>query len=351
MKSLLRYYAKKRIPVLSIVVFIALVISVAITATTAMVVRFRTDRGVVEYVSNTYLYYLTTMMAIFATLIPIYEFSFKMRKNSIDLFYSLPVKRNKLYIAKYLIGMVELFIIFTVCFIYVFIFAAISVNGRDVEFHIVYYVPYYFTILGLGFLLYNFIAFFYTRGNSAFDGILLTLLSVFAVTLVASFVYAIIGKIQEPRYHPYTGQAFNFTAYSLIYHLTSIYSTLLTKSVSHPTPTVYLPSFITMLIVFVALVPLFFILNNSKKAEDTGDINTEWYLYKTFIPLYIICIYATITAHPFYMILVPVAGYVGYVINNRSFKIKKWDIIFLASSTLIGAVIGILMTTDITISI
>ena len=54
MKSLLRYYAKKRIPVLSIVVFIALVISVAITATTAMVVPILPNNydGDIRYINS-----------------------------------------------------------------------------------------------------------------------------------------------------------------------------------------------------------------------------------------------------------------------------------------------------------
>ena len=349
MKSLFLYYLKKRIPTLLIFGFITLLITVVITATTVMAHRvILHNGGTSTYVSSTHLFYLSTLLVILASIIPIYEFAFKMRKTSVDLFYSLPIKRTKLYTTKYLIGLLELFILFTFNFLYVLIFASINMAQYDVTFKLIYFLPYYFSMLGLGFLLYNWVSFFFTRGNTILDGIILTILSIFVVTLLASFAYAIKNKIESPEYRVYTGEAFNFTAYSLVYNVTSIFDSLV-KANYKGELTLHLVSFVVMMVVSISFVPLFFILNNKKKAEDTADINKEWYLYKLFIPLYIICIYSTISTHPFYMILVPIAGYVGYVINNRSFLIKKYDLILLISSTLIGAIGGILMNVYISI--
>ena len=53
-----------------------------------------------------------------ATIIPIYEFGFKMNKISIDQMYSLPIKREKLYLSRFIIGFLEIIIPLAVSFIY-----------------------------------------------------------------------------------------------------------------------------------------------------------------------------------------------------------------------------------------
>jgi hypothetical protein len=52
--------------------------------------------------------FITIMACILCTIIPVIEFSFKMSKISIDQMYSLPIKREKLYMAKFISGFIEI---------------------------------------------------------------------------------------------------------------------------------------------------------------------------------------------------------------------------------------------------
>ena len=346
MKNLFLYYIKKRWIVLLIATFLTLLVSIVVMANSDI---FRTYYNGSVSLNNTGIIYLSVVVAVFASLIPIYEFTFKMRKNSIDLFYSLPVKRYKLFLTKYLIGLLELFIIFTVSFIYVLIFVIISYNKNKeilitygIQFNIIYYLPYYFSILAIGALLFTWVSFFYTRGNTVFDGLLLTALSVFVLMIA---VWAFEYTLSIFKYHfgdekyRYNSTFIYYTAYSPIVYITQVYERLV-KGYNGAS---YWTSFIVMSCISIALIPLFLILNNNKKAEDTSDIVSEWYLYKLFIPVYIIGLYTIMPLNAFYLVIIPIVGYVAYVINNRHFKIKVSDLITLAASSGVGIILCVVL--------
>ena len=99
-------------------------------------------------------------------------------------------------------------------------------------------------------------------------------------------------------------------------------------------------SFIIMPLLSSLLVPLFFIINNKKKAEDTMDITSTWYTYDLFIPLYVLCFLVTTYKSIIIKVVAIISGYIGYVIKNRDFKIKKKDLITLVVSALVGIIIA-----------
>lgn len=347
MKNLFLYYLKKRIPSLAIVAFLTLVIGIVVTVTTR--VSFMSDYNqnktyCMESVVSASIVFLTVMMCIFATIIPIYEFSFKMRKNSVDLFYSLPVKRYKLYLVKYLIGIIELFVIFSVSFIYILIFNLIVSNSLGVSIDAVYFIPYYFSSLGLTILLFSWFSFVYTRGNTIFDGILYMVLSVFMVSIIVGAGNNIVNKFSSNNYYI---NIYSYTPYSLFVVTVRNFSNYI-KYPGFSTPIVNLSQLLVTIILSIAFLVLFFILNNLKKAEDTSDVSKEWYTYRLLIPLYIIglCVITSsisLGMNAFFLVIIGISGYVGYVIFNRSFKIKINDLIALGSAFTAGVILSILM--------
>ena len=95
--------------------------------------------------------------------------------------------------------------------------------------------------------------------------------------------------------------------------------------------------------VSVIFAVLFFVLNVKKKAEDTSDVSTEWYTYKLLMPVYTLGLYLIVPYTLFYAVLIAIAAYVGYVIFNRSFKLRIPDLIVMCSCIFAGTAFSIMM--------
>ena len=96
MINLTKYYIKKRLPLLIIITSLTIVSTIVFLATSRFVTAF--DNNHQKYISQSGMGFTTIIMLLLVLFFPIYEFMFKMKRNSCDLFYSLPVKRNKLYL-------------------------------------------------------------------------------------------------------------------------------------------------------------------------------------------------------------------------------------------------------------
>lgn len=333
MKNLFLYYLKKRLMVLAIFSSLILITCVIITLNNPFTIVWYANGNKQTMINTTYSNNLVAIIFIFATIIPIYEFSFKMQKNSVDLFYSLPIKRYKLYLVKYLIGLIELFILFTIAFIYIYIFVSIKSTTVDVEFDKTYYIIFYFIFLFLGIILYSWISFFFTRGNTIIDGIVISVLSVFVVAIIAgSIIY--ICKTDGGMNTVYS--SVDFTPYSAIITFKNSFDYLIKNSHRTLPYKEIMISEILIPAMGVIFIPLFFILNNNKKAEDTSDISNEWYTYRLLIPIYIIGLFILCQNQLVYDMFIIIFGYVGYVIYNRTFKIKKSDLITFIATVALG---------------
>ena len=82
---------------------------------------------------------LSTVMielCILCIVAPILMYSFKMNKRSVDAFYSLPIKREKIYLVKTLVGLLLVLIPYTLSYWLGFL----SVVVRENHYHLVYFV-------------------------------------------------------------------------------------------------------------------------------------------------------------------------------------------------------------------
>lgn len=122
------------------------------------------------YVSPPELYLgnLSTALGILAVFIPIFLFSYKMNKRSVDMHFSLPIGRTKILVANFLVGLILLYGSFTVAFWLGFAVAAVKIR----RLHLIFYLCQYLASLIPAFVLYAVSAFLFTRANTVADGVI-----------------------------------------------------------------------------------------------------------------------------------------------------------------------------------
>lgn len=279
--------------------------------------------------------FITIMACILCTIIPVIEFSFKMSKISIDQMYSLPIKREKLYIAKFISGFIEILIPVSV----VFIFCLLKVLFSNHMYETIYFLPYFVCLILFMFFLYSTITFFFTRGNTVIDGIINIVLIIFVVELFSSTIDSLLwGNI---RNYFDSGSCYLYSPISII---SELFDNKLSAEAINKLHTMYdeyyytervtlttyeIVSVIIFILIGIASTILFVVLNKKDKAEDSMQVSNSWFSYKVFIPVYmsLISLLMMDGSELIGFVFLFVGTYIAYVIYRRSLKIKKWDII------------------------
>ena len=279
--------------------------------------------------------FITIMACILCTIIPVIEFSFKMSKISIDQMYSLPIKREKLYMAKFISGFIEILIPVSV----VFIFCLLKVLFSNHMYETIYFLPYFVCLILFMFFLYSTITFFFTRGNTVIDGIINIVLIIFVVELFSSTIDSLLwGNI---RNYFDSGSCYLYSPISII---SELFDNKLSAEAINKLHTMYdeyyytervtlttyeIVSVIIFILIGIASTILFVVLNKKDKAEDSMQVSNSWFSYKVFIPVYmsLISLLMMDGSELIGFVFLFVGTYIAYVIYRRSLKIKKWDII------------------------
>ena len=343
MKNMFKYYLKKRLPLFTIILGISLIITIVFIFSFNFIREYQiTDGTRVKTINSTGMIYLTTILLILCIFYPIYEFSFKMKRTSCDLFYSLPIKRNRLFITKYLLGLGQILLIFLINFIIIMITGIIVFSNKDFynsslkemyNFNAGYYFMYFGIMLILSTLLYSWNTFFFTRCNTIVDGVINMFISsivlasaIFGVVTFLSKINGIDSSIFKSIY------PMDYANFVSLYGLTIQIEDLASSGKFYLS---IVSIIITWTLCAIALV-LFIILSKNEKAEDTGDVSNSYFSYKVFIPIFIISLLMSSTNLVFIAIII--GGYIGYVIFNKNFKLKKNDWIAYAISVGVGII-------------
>lgn len=108
-----------------------------------------------------------------AILIPMQNFTYRMKKRSVDLYYSLPLSHTKILFVRFIFGIIELYFIYTVAY---WLGALTVIAHFAEEIQAIYYVPQYFASILPLYFLYAISSFTFTRANAAGDGLAFTVL-------------------------------------------------------------------------------------------------------------------------------------------------------------------------------
>ena len=346
MMRLYAYYLKKRLPVIIIITFLLFVLTLVYTSITNLYYENGGyDNIPTTYeLARTYLGYLTVIMCIFVSLVPIFEYSFKMKRTSIDVFYSLPIKRRSLFITKYLIGLTEILFVFIVLFGFIVIKSAVMNNKYNLGLNIGYHFIYFGIGILLYTLLYSYITFFFTRTNNVLDGIINIVL---ASLVLLAFMYGVKNIViafsqngEDLQIVPYMFlDGSYYTPYSPIIVIANYLDRVSLKA--EVDGIIQVLPLVVMLVLSLASIVGLFVLNPKIKGELTGDITNDYFSYKVLIPVMILSLLSNDGLGWILIIIIAILGYILYVIKNRSFKIKKDELITLIVVIVVGIAINI----------
>ena len=120
----LKYELKKNFWTLVVLTAIAVIVYVVTVSTSKL---FSTGTyGIFNQDPQISLIY--TILGIFCAVVPVLMYSFKMNKRSVDAFYSLPIKKEKMYLVKTLMGLLLVLIPYTIAYWLGFLTIALREN-------------------------------------------------------------------------------------------------------------------------------------------------------------------------------------------------------------------------------
>lgn len=280
MKKFLAYELKNRLWTILIFVLICTLPYIMMTATTPMFYEwtYESEYGGMETIRNiyspgTWMIYIELLALCFVS--PAMSYAFKTSKRSVDCYYALPLKKEKLYFIKTLVGLCMVLIPFTVA--YWSGFLALWLRPEN-PYEMGWYVPHYFGLVFFGIMLYGLNAFTFTRANTVGDGVAFMLAYQFLIFLVALYGVLLTGMeaaswgIIEFTM-PFMGSA-NFT-----FNMEQ----LMMGDGGY--------EWCVWMFLFPALYgvigyTLLFALLRYEKGENAEQVSSSWFGYKTLIPIY-----------------------------------------------------------------
>ena len=337
MKKMFLYYFRRRLPAMLILMIAMAVMTIIIQSQSSYINYEQSGDYRIETAGQTNPFiYLSIVLSVIVTIIPVMEFSFKMKRRSVDLYYSLPIKRIKLYICKYFVGLAEFLILYIPQWLISFIWLATLPSVSNI-YDLSYSIYFMLLSIGYGILIYTFLTFFYSMGNTLVDGIIfMALASCFLPTLMNVMYSLILGANYSDR----TFYMRWFFIYSPLFDISGkMHSNMIGGNYGDIN---ILGIILNIALAILASIAFFFIHSEKNNAELVGDESDTIFGYKLFIPLYMVTSFKLISSSISALwVVIGLAGYLFYCIYRKSFRIKRNDIITLGVSIIIGLLIAI----------
>lgn len=319
MKEYLKYLIKKRFPVYLSLFISFTAIFVIFNGKTFMLHShyYEPTNSYVYYVDPNMLSLYTVPLTIVLTLVPIFEFGFKMHRISCEQAYSLPIKRGDLYLARYIIGLLEVMVPFVLAFLLSLIplltwaTEYLSFGGLFI---------YLGLILAAGILYYSIIVFFACQANNVVDAVFTIVFVMFALSCFMAIMYQIIPDVRRSiAYRKYFGSEIEFSVFSLVSYATILGS----NKTFEPNRSVYLVPLICNCILGVLCIVGQFFISKTFKSEDAGQKSESYFCYKVMVPILslgLTCLLATSVYTIYLGVIIIAVTYFVFVAHRRSFK-------------------------------
>lgn len=274
-------------------------------------------------------------LALMAAATPVYMFYYKMNRRSVDMYYSLPITRTKLFVTQFLTGLLCVFAAYTLSFWLGFIVIAVKV--RRIKYY--YYIFCYLASLVPMFTVYSLSTFFYTRANTVIDGLITVAGGFFAGFALMAAAQQIANELFLNRSMP--GSYLAFTPFGTFQSLTALFTSVYrTSSGTWTFDPVSQYRFmrdifeLTGGILFTVLgaAATAYMLKSEKncRAENCGQVTQSIFSYKTLIPVFLICISVWLSDSAVALAVLAFAAIVATMVWRRTFKIGKERAIILA---------------------
>lgn len=273
------------------------------------------------------------MLGALCYIIPILVYSFKTSKRGVDGYYSLPLKKEKLYLVKTVLGLLLVLVPYTVAFWGGF-FTLLCREGNP--YAMVWYVPAYFGSLLLGICLFGINAFLFTRANKAGDGV------VFMLAYIPFFwmLYAYFVQVFDQPHYFYNNYETGLLTFGGLINFGDTISDRIMRYVNSQFSPL---TFIVMPVLGAIGYFLLFFNLRYERAENAEQVSDSWYGYKTLIPLYTSLLLATNggISSPLMLCTATVGAIIATIVYRGKFKfgVKWWAMI--GGALLLGVALGL----------
>ena len=271
---------KKRIPIIIALTILFMIASVVVNNTGSYItVALENDSIVQIPKKGLFLVFAIEIIAV-SIIVALVEFSFKMNRIQAQQAYTFPIKREKLFLSRYLVGLFEIIIPFTVSF---FVSALLVYNAETLYDSKYIFLYYPFALLAL-ILFYSYIAFIYCRANNILDGIVGILLSIGAPLILGASVQVILNRNGI--------QLLNSFYFCPLYLIDLPTKFVEAKLVGEAFEFSYIKAgfYILWVVVQITLIGFMSFFNKRTKIEDLTNTSNSIFVYKVFLPLSIICL-------------------------------------------------------------
>lgn len=275
---------------------------------------------------NTLVHIPAITLCVLCFIVPAMQFSYRMKRRSVDLWYALPVKREKLVLARVLGGLALVFVPYAVSYAAGVTIIACSENLFKMQM----YVPLFFASLPMGVLLFGVNSFLFSRANTAGDGIVFMLLGAFALAMPMAFADAWLWQSIPNE----IDDLLHYITFGPAAEMFMLFGPAI-RGISTNVPGLWLGCVLAAIEGCAAYFGLFYTAR-SHRAESAGQISDSPFGYKVLLPWYLFFGIATASVQGGIMLTTaPIAEYlfllilafVGYFVYRRSFRLKLSDII------------------------
>lgn len=330
MKKFFCYEWKKNIWTTALFTVLLTSIYVICVSTMEMVVYYEYSGS--EIVQDSCSAVVGAMMILLCFLVPVLNFSFKMSKRGVDAFYALPLKKEKLYFVKAMVGLLQVVVPYTIAY-WAGFFVLLFRQGNP--YVIGWYVPLYFGELLFAVCLYGINVFLFTRANRTEDGVVFMLayimLGYFVVSLIEAFVPKGIPFYIAECFYTFGGQIrFEEIMGDLIRGYDAI----------NITPWMFI---YPIVLAAIAYFLLFFNLRY-ERGENAEQPSDSWFGYRFLIPAYLALAIAMSDLDLLTLCVYFLGGVTALVVYRRKIKFswKYW--LLLAVGIVVGVAIAIIRT-------
>ena len=282
----------------------------------------------------------TAVLAVLCVAVPVMQFSYRMKGRDIDLWYSLPVTREKLTFVRTLGGLMLIFVPYTLSYWLGFVIVLL----RENYFALYGYPLYYLASLPLGALLFGVYSFLYTCASSIGDGLVCMAGWTFALMLPFAFLSVRFPRLDLPR----SFSVWQLSPFGLLSWAADYFNEFICADA--------LPALLPLAwtIPLTALEGLgaytgLFLTARAHKAENGGQLSSSLWCYRVLVPVYVFILASSLSVDALGSQLACIAGafllvggFICFVVYRRSFRLKTSDIITLAAAFGAGILVSVL---------
>ena len=263
---------------------------------------------------------------------PVLVYSFKMSKRGVDAYYALPLKKEKLYLVKTLVGLLLVLVPFTVMYWSGFLTLLFRAGN---PYDMFWYLPAYFGSVLLGICLFGLNAFLFTRGNTVADGIVFMIAYIPLFLMIYEYATNLFGSRLQSSYE-------NFITFGGLIEFGNKMSSLISR---YENVTFSPLTFVVLPVLGTLGYALLFALLPYEKGENAEQVSDSWFGYKILIPIYTAFLLALnlSTFDIIWFFTIAMAAIVATVVYQRKFKfhLKWWGMI--GGALALGLFLGMLI--------